>query len=315
MISVIYPPIRAEFNPEHHDLSLEERSEIPLVIDANGNTVTTVADASKYLRAVEKEGKKTSSRKRKAPAAPDIEHDQEPQPRRTNPNHHQPQRRDSQPIPPPRNHGREAAGDAPSSRHYREHYPADPRNHSSPPPEGDENRVRDEEDWGQWIDTHGFERAPVRASYQSRSMSSFPEPRHPDSRRLIPVNEEEEDREYGRADYRHAGPDRRYDSRPPPSRYHDQRGREWSHREDLHREHESSRQPSNIPSSRFASTRTGPVAKKRKIQELDDRTPRRIAPVPHRARSGSRAPRNAIAGPSRQHRQEVDHEMEEDETY
>lgn len=31
--------MRAEFNPEYHDLLLEERSEIPLVIDVNGNTL------------------------------------------------------------------------------------------------------------------------------------------------------------------------------------------------------------------------------------------------------------------------------------
>lgn len=192
-----------------------------------GNTVTTVANASKYLRAVEKESKKTSCRKRKAPAA-DVEHDQEPQPRRTNPNHHQPQRRDLQPVPRPRSHGREAARNTASSRHYSEHYPVNPHNPSSPLPEGDEDRVRDEEDWGQWMDTHGFERAPVRAPYQSRSMASLPDPRRPASRRLIPVNEEEEDREYERADYRHTAPDRRYESRPPSRRYHDHRGCEWS---------------------------------------------------------------------------------------
>lgn len=110
--------MRAEFNPEYHDLSLEERSEIPLVINVNGNTVTTVANASKYLHAVEKESKKTSSRKCKAPAA-DVEHNHKPQPRRTNPNHHQP-------VPRPCSHGREAARNTTSSRHYSKHYPVNP---------------------------------------------------------------------------------------------------------------------------------------------------------------------------------------------
>lgn len=58
---------------EYHDLSLEEQSKIPLVINANGNSVTAVVNTSKYLHTVEKEGKKTSSWKCKAPSV-DIDH-------------------------------------------------------------------------------------------------------------------------------------------------------------------------------------------------------------------------------------------------
>lgn len=279
------------------------------MIDATGNTVITVGDASKYLRAVEKEEKKGKSKKRKAPPT-DSENHQESRPRQGNTIDPHRRRDSQQPLARSHNYREEAAHDGGRSlQNSFDRRSAIPHNASSSPLEGDEDKMRDEEDWGHWMDANGFERArpSTRAPYRGRSMLPHLDSRHPTPRQLAPLNEEEEYQEYNGTYSRQTNPERRHESRVPRSRYHDDHGHERSPRRD-HRPHERG-------SSRQSSARSdGPMAKKRKLQEVDDHTPRQIAPVPRRAHSGSRAPQNAIAGPSRRRQTgELDNENQEED--
>lgn len=279
---------------EHGDLALEELAEVPLVIDTNGNCTVTVSDATKYLRAVEKETKKTKSRKRKA-STDDVDQEQVTQPKQRK---HRPRPLNS------------------AQQTFRKSPPLDAHPESPPTPDGGEDQFHDEDYWGQWTEQNGFQRArsSTRPTHQGRAMHrpSQNGHHHYQPRREAVFDEEEYAEQNGMVNY-HRGPTVRYDrefqdsnqrqSRPPPSRqdqYYDDRGQPPA-------QLRGARQPSRAPPSRPRSDTSGePLAKKRKIQELREHTPRRIAPVPRRA--GSQAPRNAVAGPSRAHQREPEPE-------